>query len=123
VRLRLYGVYLPGQERKRSHLRCLIALGAYYKENGGSAMCIGDFNSGRNETDIEINLRSGRLRDEFSTAALYAELEAYWTEAWAYCHPGKYEFSWYPFRRDPEYVSRAGWRIARPFFRRNFCRG
>jgi exodeoxyribonuclease III len=109
--LRLYGVYLPGQDRKRPHLRCMIALGAYYRENGGSAICIGDFNSGRNETDIEINLRSGRLRDEFSTADLYAELEVYWTEAWAYLHPGEYEFSWYPFRRDPEYVSRAGWRI------------
>jgi exonuclease III len=114
-RLRLYGVYLPGQERKRPHLRCLIAAAKHPNDTGGSAICIGDFNSGRNETDIEINVRSGRIRDEFSTADLYHELEAYWTEAWAYLHPGEYEFSWYPFRRDPDYVSRAGWRIDKAF--------
>ena len=78
-------------------------------------MCIGDFNSGRNESDIEINLRSGQLRDEFSTAYLYEELESHWTEAWAHLHAGEYEYSWYPFRRDPDYVSRAGWRIDKAF--------
>ncbi|MBV8068080.1 MAG: hypothetical protein JO113_08875 [Candidatus Eremiobacteraeota bacterium] len=114
-KLQLYGVYLPGQDRKRPHLRCLIALAAHCKEIGATAMCIGDFNSGRNETDIEINVRSGRMLDEFSTADLYAELETLWTEAWAYLHPGEYEFSWYPFRRDRQYVSRAGWRIDKAF--------
>jgi exodeoxyribonuclease III len=109
--LHLYGVYLPGQDRKRPHLRCMIAAAARYNQSGAQAVYIGDFNSGRNETDIEINVRSGRMRDEFSTADLYHELESYWTEAWAYLHPGEYEFSWYPFRRDPDYVSRAGWRI------------
>lgn len=114
-RMRLYGVYLPGQDRKRPHLRCLIAAAARSRERDEASMCIGDFNSGRNETDIEINVRSGRLRDEFSTADLYAELEAYWTEAWAYLHPGRYEFSWYPFRLDPAHTSRAGWRIDKAF--------
>jgi exonuclease III len=112
----VYGVYLPGQDRKRPHLRCLIALAKRYNETGGSAICIGDFNSGRNETDIEINVRSGQLRDTFSTADLYGELETYWTEAWAHLHPHDYEFSWYPFRRNPDYVSRAGWRIDKAFF-------
>jgi len=115
AREHIYGVYLPGQDRKRPHLRCLIAAARQYNETGRPAICIGDFNSGRNETDIEINLRSGRIRDEFSTAELYRELENHWTEAWAYLHPGEYEFSWYPFRRDPEYVSRAGWRIDKAF--------
>jgi len=111
----LYGVYLPGQDRKRPHLRCLIALAARTNEMGSSALCIGDFNSGRNETDIEVNARSGQRRDEFSTADLYAELETYWTEAWAHLHPGEYDFSWYPFRLDPVRVSRAGWRIDKAF--------
>lgn len=113
--LDLYGVYLPGQDRKRPHLRCLIALAARSKEIGASAICIGDFNSGRNETDIEINARSGEIRDAFSTADLYAELETYWTEAWAYLHPGEYDFSWYPFRLDPAHASRSGWRIDKAF--------
>ncbi|MBV8531034.1 MAG: hypothetical protein JO104_06925 [Candidatus Eremiobacteraeota bacterium] len=113
--MNVYGVYLPGQDRKRPHLRCLIALAKRYNEKNAPAMCIGDFNSGRNEADIEINVRSGQLRDEFSTADLYGELEMYWTEAWAHLHPGEYEFSWYPFRRDPDYVSRAGWRIDKAF--------
>jgi exodeoxyribonuclease-3 len=111
----LYGVYLPGQDRKRPHLRCLIAAAKRHNETGDAAMCIGDLNSGRNESDIEINVRSGRLRDVFSTADLYEELEAQWTEAWAYLHPDEYEFSWYPFRRDADYRSYAGWRIDKAF--------
>lgn len=113
--LEVYGVYLPGQDRKRPHLRCLIALAQRCNEAATPTMCIGDFNSGRNETDIEINVRSGRLRDAFSTADLYAELEKLWTEAWAQLHPDEYEFSWYPFRKDPDYVSRSGWRIDKAF--------
>jgi exodeoxyribonuclease III len=115
-RLCLYGVYLPGQDRKRPHLRCLIAAAKYHNEAGDNAICIGDLNSGRNETDIEINLRSGRLRDEFSTADLYRELESHWTEAWAHLHPGEFEFSWYPFRREPpDRRPRNGWRIDKAF--------
>lgn len=110
-----YGVYLPGQDRKRPHLRCLIAAARRHNEAGEAALCIGDMNSGRNETDIEINVRSGMLRDEFSTADLYGELEQYWTEAWAFLHPDEFEFSWYPYRRDPDYRSRSGWRIDKAF--------
>jgi exonuclease III len=113
--LHVYGVYLPGQDRKRPHLRCLIAAARHHNEAGDAAICIGDLNSGRNESDIEVNVRSGQLRDEFSTADLYRELEQEWTEAWAYLHPQQYEFSWYPFRRDPGYRSRAGWRIDKAF--------
>jgi exodeoxyribonuclease-3 len=113
--LQIYGVYLPGQDRKRVHLRCLIAAAKRHNDAGDSVVCIGDLNSGRNETDIEINLRSGRLRDEFSTADLYRELEQEWTEAWAFLHPDQYEFSWYPYRRDPAYRSHAGWRIDKAF--------
>lgn len=111
----LFGVYLPGQDRKRPHLRCLIALAHRYVERGAPAICIGDFNSGRSDTDIEINVRSGKLLDAFSTDDLYRELETVWTEAWLHLHPGEFEFSWYPFRRDPDYVSRAGWRIDKAF--------
>jgi exonuclease III len=111
--LRLYGVYLPGQDRKRPHLRCLIA--AAEASAGRRILCIGDFNSGRNDVDIEANLRTGRLVDAFSTADLYLELERYWTEAWQALHPQAHEFSWYPFRTDPEYVSRNGWRIDKAF--------
>lgn len=117
--LQVYGVYLPGQDRKRPHLRCLIAAAEHHNEAGDSAICIGDLNSGRNETDIEINVRSGQLRDEFSTADLYRELEQQWTEAWAYLHPDQYEFSWYPFRRDPGFRSYAGWRIDKAFLSPN----
>lgn len=111
----LFGVYLPGQDRKRPHLRCLISVAQRYVERNAPAMCIGDFNSGRSDTDIEINVRSGKLLDEFSTDDLYRELEGVWTEAWLHLHPDDFEFSWYPFRRDPDYVSRAGWRIDKAF--------
>jgi exonuclease III len=113
--LDLFGVYLPGQDRKRPHLRCLIAAAARYNERGRDAACIGDFNSGRNDTDIEINVRTGRLADEFSTADLYAELERHWTEAWLYMHPNQCEYSWSPFRLDPAYEGRSGWRIDKAF--------
>ena len=113
--LRLFGVYLPGQDRKRPHLRCFIALAQYCNENGVDALCIGDMNSGRNASDIELNLRRDDLADAFSTADLYEELERYWTEAWAHLHPDEYEFSWYPFRTDPDFTSRNGWRIDKAF--------
>jgi exonuclease III len=110
----MYGAYLPGQDRKRPHLRCLIAAAKRHNEAGDRAMCIGDLNSGRNETDIQINLGSGNLLDWFSTADLYAELEREWTEAWAYLHPDEYEFSWYPYRREGTGEG-GGWRIDKAF--------
>lgn len=113
--LRIFGVYLPGQDRKRPHLRCLIATAARYNEMQIDAMCIGDMNSGRNATDIEINLGRKTLKDEFSTADLYAELERHWTEAWLYKHPNRPEFSWYPFRKAPSEQRRNGWRIDKAF--------
>jgi exodeoxyribonuclease III len=114
-RLRVFGVYLPGQDRKRPHLRCLIATAARYNEAKTDAICIGDFNSGRNETDIEINLGRKTLKDEFSTADLYARLERYWTEAWLHAHPETNEFSWYPFRKVTAQRRRNGWRIDKAF--------
>ena len=113
--LQMYGVYLPGQDRKRPHLRCLITAAKRHSENADAVICIGNLNSGRNETDIEINVQSGRLRDEFSTADLYHQLEREWTEAWADFHPDEREYSWYPFRRAPNRRSRAGWRIDKVF--------
>ncbi len=111
--LRIYGVYLPGQDRKRPHLRALIA--AAQASARLRILAIGDFNSGRDETDIELNLRTSKRIDAFSTADLYAELEQHWTESWQAFHPDTYEFSWYPFRLDPNYVSRNGWRIDKAF--------
>jgi exonuclease III len=113
--VRVYGVYLPGQDRKRPHLRCLIAAAQRWNERNVSAVAIGDFNSGRNATDIEINLGKKRLADEFSTAGLYAELETHWTEAWLHEHPGEIEFSWYPFRVDESARRHNGWRIDKAF--------
>lgn len=113
--MQLFGVYLPGQERKRVHLRFLIALAAGCEERGVKAMAIGDFNSGRSQTDIEANLGRMRLVDEFSTADLYLELERYWTEAWLYRHPAELDFSWYPFRKIPTPGLRNGWRIDKAF--------
>jgi len=113
--LRLLGVYLPGQDRKRPHLRCLIATAQRYNDAGIPALCIGDFNSGRNATDIEANLGGKRSVDEFSTADLYAELERSWTEAWLYFHPHDREFSWYPFRKEAVVQRRNGWRIDKAF--------
>ncbi len=112
---RVYGVYLPGQDRKRPHLRCLISAAQRWNERNVAALAIGDFNSGRNETDIELNLGRSRLADEFSTADLYAELEQHWTEAWLHEHPGKTEFSWYPFRTNGAAQRRNGWRIDKAF--------
>lgn len=112
---RLFGAYLPGQDRKRAHLRCLIALAQRYDESNVKAMAIGDFNSGRNATDIEANVGKSRLVDEFSTADLYLELERHWTEAWLHVHPGGIDFSWYPFRKVPAPKRRNGWRIDKAF--------
>lgn len=112
--MRVYGVYLPGQDRKRPHLRCLIAAAQRWNERNVAAVAIGDFNSGRNETDIELNLGRSRLADEFSTADLYGELEQRWTEAWLHMHPGDTEFSWYPFRINGPAQCRNGWRTIRP---------
>jgi hypothetical protein len=70
---------------------------------------------GLGETDIEINLGQRRLRDEFSTADLYEELERHATEAWLHMHPGRSEFSWYPFRKSPAEPQRNGWRIDKAF--------
>lgn len=113
--MRLFFVYLPGQDRKRPHLRCLIATAQHFNEAGISGLCIGDFNSGRNQTDIERNLGRSRLVDEFSTADLYGELERYWTEAWLYFHPDNPEFSWYPFRLAETARRKNGWRIDKAF--------
>lgn len=113
--LDIFGVYLPGQDRKRPHLRYLIATAKRYNERGLAAMCIGDFNSGRNATDIEANVGRTKLVDEFSTADLYEELERYWTEAWLAKHPDAIDFSWYPFRKEPQPRRRNGWRIDKAF--------
>ncbi len=113
--LHVFGAYLPGQDRKRPHLRYLSAMAQRYNERGIAAICIGDFNSGRNQTDIEANVGRTRLVDEFSTADLYAELERSWTEAWLYLHPGVLEYSWYPFRKTPQPPRRNGWRIDKAF--------
>jgi len=116
--LRVYGVYLPGQIRKRPHLRCLIATARRTDEAGIEALCIGDFNSGRDATDIEINAGRARLRDAFDTADLYLELEREWTEAWLHLHPGTLEYSWYPFRLKDARPPRNGWRIDKAFVSR-----
>lgn len=116
--LRLFGAYLPGQDRKRPHLRCLIATAEHFNEAGIPALCIGDLNSGRNDTDIERNVGRARLVDEFSTADLYAELERHWTEAWLHFHPAALEYTWYPFRVAPEPQRRNGWRIDKAFVSR-----
>lgn len=113
--LRILGVYLPGQDRKRPHLRCLIAMAQRTNTAGIDALAIGDFNSGRNRDDIEANARRGRLVDEFSTADLYEELESYWTETWHHLHPEKREFSWYPFRKAAPALRKNGWRIDKAF--------
>jgi exodeoxyribonuclease-3 len=113
--LRAYAVYLPGQDRKRPHLRCLIAAAHRSNELAQYAIALGDFNSGRNATDIEINVGKSRFADEFSTADLNAELETHWTEAWSYMHPNEREFSWYPFRNNPPAQRRNGWRIDKAF--------
>ena len=113
--IRLFGAYLPGQDRKRPHLRCLIATAEHFNRLGIPAMCIGDFNSGRNATDIERNLGKRKLVDAFSTADLYAELERHWTEAWLHFHGHRREFSWYPFRHSPKTPQHNGWRIDKAF--------
>jgi exonuclease III len=109
----IIGVYLPGQDRKRPHLEYLINLAHAMDAQGVAAMIVGDFNSGRNETDIEANLGKTRLVDEFSTADLYALLERQWREAWLYKHPQATEFSWYPRMGPPQ--RRNGWRLDKVF--------
>lgn len=107
------GAYLPGQDRKRPHLEFLIRYAQLLNEQKIAAMCIGDFNSGRNETDIEANFGKARLVDEFSTADLYALLERQWDEAWLFEHPDEREFSWYPRMGVP--LRKNGWRLDKAF--------
>lgn len=114
--LHLFGVYLPGQDRKRPHLEYLVRIARIMNENSVPALAIGDFNSGRNETDIEVNASKMKLADEFSTAGLYARLEQYWDEAWLLRHPDVREYSWYP-RMGPVH-RRNGWRLDKAFVSR-----
>ena len=109
----ILGVYLPGQDRKRPHLEYLLRIARAIDERGVAALAIGDFNSGRNETDIEANVGKKRLVDEFSTAEQYRLLERQWDEAWLYKNPGAVEFSWYPRMGTPE--RRNGWRLDKAF--------
>lgn len=109
----LVGCYLPGQDRKRPHLCYLIRFAQALNEQRVPAMAIGDFNSGRNETDIEANVGKPRLADSFSTAELYALLERQWTESWLHAHPDELEFSWYPHMGTPQRAN--GWRLDKAF--------
>jgi exonuclease III len=112
-RVHIIGVYLPGQDRKRPHLEYLIHLAQAMDAHNVAAMAIGDFNSGRNETDIEANAGKKRLVDEFSTADLYGLLERQWRELWLYKHPDTLEFSWYPRMGTPQ--RKNGWRLDKAF--------
>jgi exodeoxyribonuclease III len=114
--MHVIGVYLPGQDRKRPHLDYLIRLTQAMDEQNIPAVIVGDFNSGRNETDIEANLGKKRLVDEFSTAEQYRLLEQQWHEAWLYKHPGEVEFSWYPRTGPP--LRKNGWRLDKAFVSR-----
>jgi exonuclease III len=109
----IIGVYLPGQDRKRPHLEYLIRYAQLANEHALPALCIGDFNTGRNKTDIEANLGKARLVDEFSTANLYELLERQWDEAWLLNHDGHHEFSWYPRMGTP--LRKNGWRLDKAF--------
>ena len=112
----LIGAYLPGQDRKRPHLEYLIRMAQAMNEREIPALIIGDFNSGRNETDIEANAGKNRLVDEFSTASLYALLERQWSEAWLLRHPEGGEYSWYPRMGTPQ--RKNGWRLDKAFVSR-----
>lgn len=107
--LHLIGVYLPGQDRKQPHLEYLIRYARAMDEQKANVIVIGDFNSGRNETDIEANVGRKRPIDTFSTAPLYEILESRWKEAWSFFHPKKREFTWYPDAGRP--TLRNGWRL------------
>lgn len=111
--LHVVGVYLPGQDRKVPHLNYLIGYARALEAHGAYAIVIGDFNSGRNATDIEANAGGTRSVDEFSTAPLYAQLEGVWHEAWAHLHPGTLEYSWYPELGTPR--RKNGWRLDKAF--------
>lgn len=110
------GVYLPGQDRKRPHLEYLIRMAQAMNERAVPAVIIGDFNSGRNETDIEANAGKNKPADEFSTADLYALLERQWSEAWLLRHPEGGEYSWYPRMGPPQ--RKNGWRLDKAFVSR-----
>lgn len=111
--LHVIGVYLPWQDRKRPHLEYLIRMAQAMNERGVPAIAIGDFNSGRNESDIEANAGKDQLVDEFSTADLYRLLERQWDEAWMLHHPEGGEYSWYPRVGPPQ--RRNGWRLDKAF--------
>lgn len=115
--LHVIGVYLPGQDRKRPHLEFLIHMAQVMNERGVRTLCIGDFNSGRNDLDIEANRGGTRHADEFSTADLYTLLERQWTEAWLHLHPQTQEFSWYPRMGEPQ--RKNGWRLDKAFVSRS----
>ncbi len=114
--MHLVGAYLPGQDRKRPHLDYLARYARAMDERQIPAIAIGDFNSGRNQTDIEANLGKKRLVDAFSTADLYALLEEQWTEAWLHENGDALEFSWYPRMGVPE--RKNGWRLDKAFLSR-----
>jgi exonuclease III len=109
----IFGVYLPGQDRKRPHFEYLIRIAQAMDEQKVAALAIGDFNSGRNESDIEANVGKKRLVDEFSTAEHYRLLESQWHETWLHKNAGAIEFSWYPRMGTPQ--RKNGWRLDKAF--------
>jgi exonuclease III len=89
----LLGVYMPQKEKMFQYFDYLIQRAESTPTQAVIAM--GDFNTGRNDIDIEQNRRKQRRVNRYFAAQHFLELETHWTEAWRYIHPEGDEYSWY----------------------------
>jgi len=100
--LNLFGLYLPGEERKRPVFDFLLDLPDHYLEE--DTVLIGDFNTGRHYEDEEgATFVSAHQFDVL--------LEKGWIDAWRSRNPEAREFTWFSrgynngFRLDHALVS------------------
>ena len=102
--LNVFGLYLPGEERKRPVFDFLLSLPAAYLQS--DSLLIGDFNTGQHHLD-----EAGAT---FASARQFEELLTHgWIDAWRSRNPDAREFTWLSpgykngFRLDHAFVSQS----------------
>jgi exodeoxyribonuclease-3 len=105
--LTVYGLYLPQGERKSPHFEYLIQEAERLLAR--NVICIGDFNTGRNDLDIERSRDLVKPRNGFTSAAQFLQLEEHWTDVWRHLNPDGDQYSWYS--RGYRSGLQTGWRI------------
>jgi exonuclease III len=85
-----YGIYLPQGLEKEPHLKHLLDEGQQRPHD--KIICMGDFNTGRHDLDVE---RSAEQPRPIFESPSFRNFERFWTDAWPQMHPNGTDFSWY----------------------------